>query len=49
VRKSVELSVTGQNLLQARHVESVENANIDQQVTEVQRGVYGKVTWKLAP
>ncbi len=40
---SLELSVTGQNLLQPHHPESNENVN------EIQRGVYGKATWRWRP
>jgi iron complex outermembrane receptor protein len=43
--KELELSVTGQNLLDSSHLESVSETFM--QATEVPRGVYGKVEWKF--
>ncbi len=44
VGEFVEISITGQNLLQARHTEFYDS-QIAQ--TEVQRSVFGKVTWRF--
>ncbi len=44
VGQSVEISVVGQNLLQARHLEFYD---IQVGQTEVQRSVFGKVTWRF--
>jgi len=46
VRENVELSVVGQNLLDDRHPE-YEPEFVDTIPTEVQRSVYGKVTWQF--
>jgi outer membrane receptor protein involved in Fe transport len=45
VLESVEFSVTGQNLLTARHPEFGNTYGVDH--TEVLRSVLGKVTWKF--
>ncbi len=44
--KNLELSVTGQNLLDNRHPEFKPEI-VDIVPTEVQRSVYGKITWKF--
>ena len=44
--KSWELSLVGHNLLQARHQEFLPGL-IHTQPTEVQRGVFGKITWRF--
>jgi iron complex outermembrane receptor protein len=41
--KSVELSVTGQNLLDGQHLETLQE--LYPSTIEVPRGVIGKVTW----
>jgi iron complex outermembrane receptor protein len=46
VRENVELSVVGQNLLDDQHPE-YEPEFIDTIPTEVQRSVYGQVTWQF--
>ena len=46
-RKNVELAVVGQNLLDAHHPESGSNPLIRAPLTEIRRGVYGKVTWRF--
>ncbi|MGZ8187668.1 MAG: TonB-dependent receptor plug domain-containing protein [Methylosarcina sp.] len=43
--KDIELSVTGQNLLDGSHLESVSETFVGP--TEIQRGVYGKIEWKF--
>ncbi|MEQ1637126.1 MAG: TonB-dependent receptor [Methylococcales bacterium] len=43
--KSVELSVTGQNLLDGYHLEYIEENYVVP--TEIARGVYGKVAWEF--
>lgn len=43
--KTVELSVTGQNLLDGSHLESVGEAFVTP--TEIPRGVYGKIAWEF--
>ena len=40
----LELSLVGQNLLQSRHKEFIPSV-IPTEQTEVERAVYGKVTW----
>jgi iron complex outermembrane receptor protein len=45
VRESVEIGLTGQNLLTARHAEFGNNYGID--YTQVQRSVLGKITWRF--
>ncbi len=40
-----ELSVTGLNLFDKRHAEFIENAGTAAP-TQVERSVYGKVTWR---
>jgi iron complex outermembrane receptor protein len=44
--RNVELSVVGQNLLDNQHPE-YKPEFIDTIPTEVERGVYGKVTWQF--
>ncbi len=43
--KNIEFSVTGQNLLERSHLESVGETFVG--ATEVPRGVYGKIEWKF--
>ena len=43
--KNLELSVTGQNLLESRHQEYTNPAFV--QPIEIDRGVYGKVIWRF--
>ncbi len=43
--KDIELSVTGQNLLDGSHLESVSETFLG--YTEIPRGVYGKIAWKF--
>jgi iron complex outermembrane recepter protein len=43
--KSVELSVTGQNLLDGYHLEYIEENYVIP--TEIARGIYGKVSWQF--
>ncbi len=45
IQKDFELSVTGQNLLQSHHQEYINPAFI--QPVEIDRGVYGKFTWRF--
>jgi iron complex outermembrane receptor protein len=42
--RNLELSIVGQNLLDDRHPEFTPTI-IPTQATEVQRGIYGKITW----
>ena len=42
---SLELSIVGQNLLQDQHPEQA--STIGQPVTEVPRGIYGRITWRF--
>src|SRR5262249_24059982 len=42
--KRLELSVVGQNLVHDHHLEFTSNL-VDTERTEIDRGVYGKVTW----
>jgi len=42
----LELSVVGQNLLDDRHPE-FNSTIVNIQNTQVQRGVYGKITWRF--
>jgi iron complex outermembrane receptor protein len=44
--ENIELSVIGQNLLDSHHPEFTPEI-IDTVPTEVQRSVYGKITWKF--
>jgi iron complex outermembrane receptor protein len=44
--KSLEFSIVGQNLLHSHHQEFVPSI-IKTQTTEVERSVYGKVTWRF--
>jgi iron complex outermembrane receptor protein len=46
VRKGLELSIVGQNLLHDQHLEYVSNVFAEPRA-EIQRGVVGKVTWKF--
>lgn len=43
--KQLELSVTGQNLLDNRHLEFVQESLT--QPTEIPRGIYGKIAWQF--
>jgi iron complex outermembrane receptor protein len=45
VRESIELSLTGQNLLTARHTEFVDTVVVD--YTQVRRSVLAKITWRF--
>lgn len=47
VQPALELSLVGQNLLQAHHPEQAFALSSSGMTTEVQRGVYGKVTWQF--
>ena len=42
---SLEFTVVGQNLLDSAHKEYVPSTLLNTQITEVERGVYGKVSW----
>jgi iron complex outermembrane receptor protein len=44
---SLELSLVGQNLLDARHLESVSETGSGLVSSEVERSVYGKITWEF--
>ncbi|PYJ03659.1 MAG: TonB-dependent receptor, partial [Verrucomicrobia bacterium] len=44
--KNLELAIVGQNLLDSRHPE-FSPSFINTQRTEVERGVYGKLSWKF--
>ena len=44
--KNLELSVNGQNLLQSEHTEYTSSL-VDTAHTQMQRGVYGKATWRF--
>lgn len=44
--KDLELAVVGQNLLDNGHVEFASNL-VDTELTQVQRGVFAKVNWKM--
>ena len=46
-RKNLEIAVVGQNLLDSHHPESGSNPLIKAPLTEIRRGVYGKVTWRF--
>lgn len=49
--ESWEFSIVGQNLMQKRHLESKENVkpfDLAENANEIERGVYGKVTWRWA-
>ena len=43
IDETVEVSVTGQNLLDKQHLEYIQESYAQQ--TEVPRGVYGKLEW----
>lgn len=45
-KKNLELSVVGQNLLDSHHPEYGSSIFVREVATEVQRGVYGMVTWE---
>jgi iron complex outermembrane receptor protein len=47
-RKDLELSIVGQNLLDSQRPEFMPEI-VATTPTEVQRGVYGKITWKFSP
>jgi len=44
---NVELSIVGQNLLDQSHAEYGPSTIVATQTTEVERGVYGKLTWRF--
>jgi len=46
-RERVEVAVVGQNLLDNHHPESGSNPLVRAPLAEIQRGVYGKVTWQF--
>ena len=46
-RKHWELSVVGQNLLDAYHPESGTSPIVRSPLVELRRSVYGKVTWRF--
>jgi iron complex outermembrane receptor protein len=43
---NIELSVVGQNLLDDQHPE-FEPEILEQSLVELERGVYGKITWEF--
>ncbi|WP_172680378.1 hypothetical protein [Methylomonas koyamae] len=45
MNRAVELALVGQNLLDNRHLEYIQESFT--LPTEVQRGVYGKITWEF--
>ena len=46
-RKNLELAVVGQNLLDNHHPESGPSATVRNPLVEIQRSIYGKVTWRF--
>ena len=46
-RKNLELSLVGQNLLDNHHPESGPTATVRNPLVEIERSVYGKVTWRF--
>lgn len=46
-RKDLEISLVGQNLLDSHHPEFGTSSVVRSPVVEIQRAVYGKVTWRL--
>lgn len=46
-RKNLELSLVGQNLLDSHHPESGPTATVRNPLVEIERSVYGKVTWQF--
>ncbi len=46
-RQNLEIAVVGQNLLDLHHPESGTSTALRAPLVEIQRGVYGKVTWVL--
>jgi iron complex outermembrane recepter protein len=47
LRKDLEIVVAGQNLLDSHHPESGTAPLLRSLLVEVERGVYGKVTWRF--
>ncbi|MDC0357575.1 TonB-dependent receptor [Oligoflexia bacterium] len=47
VNDHVELSIVGQNLLDQRHAEFTNPSNVQQVSGQIERSVYGKVTWRF--
>jgi iron complex outermembrane recepter protein len=45
--KNLEISLVGQNLFERRHMEFKPESFVSFLPTEVERGVYGKVTWRF--
>ncbi|MDY6971926.1 MAG: TonB-dependent receptor [Thermodesulfobacteriota bacterium] len=45
-RKDIELSIVGQNLIDSHHPEFIPEI-LDTSPTEVERSVYGKITWRF--
>ena len=46
-RENFEVAVVGQNLLDSHHPESGSNPLVRAPLIEIQRAVYGKVTWQF--
>jgi len=46
-KESLELSIVGQNLLDNHRLEYGPSTLLNTQVTEVERSVYGKLTWRF--
>ena len=46
VRRDLELSIVGQNLLDRRHLEAI-NEPLPSIVNEIERGVYLRADWRL--
>ncbi len=44
-RKNIEVAVIGQNLLDSHHPESGTSTSIQAPLVEIQRAIYGKITW----
>jgi len=47
LRKDLELSLVGQNLLNDHYTEYSQNGGLDELPTEVERNIYGKITWQF--
>ena len=46
-RKNLDVEIVGQNLLENRHAEMGTSPLVRSPRVELQRGVYGKVTWRF--
>jgi iron complex outermembrane receptor protein len=44
---TLELSIVGQNLLDNHHSEYGESTLLNTEITEIERGVYSKLSWKF--